>query len=367
MLPLQNPDGSDPFQGYNEARFLAMKAFAIRLGFLFAALPLLVFLLPSQLRTPQGPVNICWPMSVSLLTVTYPLALFTRLPRKALVGILYGGVSMGLGMGIWTLSLIPHGFVLYMWILLYPLFMTSMLATPFDLRANLAGSVVLLLIPPAMVWTGAVRGFPLARFYVMVLPLVLVISCFMFLLEGILKADHGYLKRIEHLAQRDGLTGTFNRRFFMEEADRLMKLVRRTHLPCSLIMIDIDHFKLVNDRYGHPAGDQVIRETARVVQLALRETDLFGRIGGEEFVAFLPDANLESGLRVAERVRAAIEQTRVPVPGLETPICFTISLGVVSAQAGGFSLDDLLERADKALYAAKQGGRNRAEANGSSA
>jgi|GEM_PF-6521526 len=363
MATFQNPDDPDPLQGFNEARFLAMKAFAIRLGFLYAAIPMLMFLVPSHLRLSMGPATIGLPLGATLVAVTYPLALFTRLPRKALVGILYGSVSIVLGMGIWTLSRIPYGFVLYMWILLYPLFQTSMLATPFDLRANIAGTALLLLIPGAMAWVGAAPGFPLARFYIMVMPVILATTIFMFLLEGVLKANHLYLNRIEHLAQRDGLTGIFNRRFFMEEADRFMKLTRRVHLPCSLIMIDIDHFKRVNDRYGHPVGDQVIRETVRVIQSALREADLFGRIGGEEFTVFLSNANLESSLMAAERVRSAIEQTRVSVQGLEMPICFTISLGVANVQTDVDSLEALLARADKALYAAKQGGRNRAVAN----
>jgi len=250
-------------------------------------------------------------------------------------------------------------------ILIFPLFQTWMLALPFELRANLAGFALLLLIPGAMAWAGAAPGFPLARFYVMVMPLILAMLFFMVLIERVLKANHEYLIRIEHLAQRDGLTGTFNRRFFMEEADRFMKLTRRVHLPCSLIMIDIDHFKRVNDRYGHPVGDRVICETVRVIQSSLREADLFGRIGGEEFTVFLSNANLESSLMAAERVRTAIEQTRVAVQGQEMPICFTISLGVANAQTDGDSLEALLARADKALYAAKQGGRNRAVADGS--
>jgi two-component system cell cycle response regulator len=127
------------------------------------------------------------------------------------------------------------------------------------------------------------------------------------------------------------------------------------------MLLDIDHFKKINDTYGHPAGDDVLREFAGRIGRNLRNFDLAGRIGGEEFVAILPDTGIETAMAVAERLRGQIAGAPMTAKGVEGPIPVTTSLGVTIASDPGESVDDLIGRADRALYAAKRNGRNRVE------
>lgn len=157
----------------------------------------------------------------------------------------------------------------------------------------------------------------------------------------------------QQLAHQDGLTQLLNRRRFMELARKEFERTRRHHHPLSVVMFDVDHFKAVNDTYGHGVGDDVLRGVAQACAAQLRQTDLLARYGGEEFVALLPDTDLHAAREVARRLREHVEKLQ-PHPQVRV----TISLGVASYQAQA-SLEALLENADQALYHAKNGGRNR--------
>ncbi|MBI3513630.1 MAG: GGDEF domain-containing protein [Proteobacteria bacterium] len=156
----------------------------------------------------------------------------------------------------------------------------------------------------------------------------------------------------------DPLTGLFNRRTFLEMSSKAEARARRHGKATSLLMIDIDHFKRINDTYGHPAGDQVIKALADTAAKMMRPTDILARYGGEEFVVTLPETDADVATRVAERLRAMLEQLVVPADGRE--VRFTISVGVATFLTG-VPLDQAMARADQALYRAKQGGRNRVE------
>ncbi|MBN2801005.1 MAG: GGDEF domain-containing protein [Deltaproteobacteria bacterium] len=164
-------------------------------------------------------------------------------------------------------------------------------------------------------------------------------------------------RRLRELTTRDPLTGVANRRLLYERADLELTRHRRYTRPISLCMIDIDHFKRVNDTYGHACGDLVLQEVARQIGLALRETDLVARFGGEEFACLLPESDLATATAIAERIRVAIAATRVPCMELGGRV--TISIGVATFDQGCTALDVLLARADQALYQAKAEGRNR--------
>jgi len=159
-------------------------------------------------------------------------------------------------------------------------------------------------------------------------------------------------------ASMDPLTGMFNRRGFSEACGRMIEREAKAGRPVTVMIFDIDHFKSINDRFGHPAGDEMLRLFSTVVISNLRISDLSGRIGGEEFAALLPCA-LEEGVLVAERVREAFETSGVVVE--EGPVDTTVSIGVAGGPAGT-ELEVLLAAADTALYQAKRGGRNRVEA-----
>jgi diguanylate cyclase (GGDEF)-like protein len=133
--------------------------------------------------------------------------------------------------------------------------------------------------------------------------------------------------------------------------------VRRYHHPVSLIMLDLDDFKSINDTYGHPQGDVVLRHVARVVREGSRETDFPARYGGEEMALILPHTDLEGAYAIAERVRTAIDELRIPQLNGQGPLRITASLGVAASSAG--DKDSLIADADGALYAAKRQGKNR--------
>jgi len=159
-------------------------------------------------------------------------------------------------------------------------------------------------------------------------------------------------------ASMDPLTSLFNRRGFAEASARLIEREARAGRPVTALIFDIDHFKSINDRFGHPGGDEVLKLFAIVVVNTLRISDLSGRIGGEEFAALLP-CSLEDGLIAAERVREAFANSGIAVE--EGPVNTTVSVGVAGGPAGT-ELEVLLAAADTALYQAKRSGRNRVEA-----
>lgn len=161
------------------------------------------------------------------------------------------------------------------------------------------------------------------------------------------------------LSSRDGLTGLANQRQFRLVLDRELDRVSRTGEPLALLLIDIDHFKRINDRHGHPAGDQVLMAMARMLETGVRPMDTVARIGGEEWAIVLPSSLPAHACGTAERLRAEIEHTPVFLEG-GMPVEYTISCGVAAAASwAATSTTGLIAEADRALYAAKRAGRNR--------
>lgn len=158
----------------------------------------------------------------------------------------------------------------------------------------------------------------------------------------------------------DFLTGAMNRRAFLTAAERATFKARQLHQPLCLLMADIDHFKCINDTYGHPTGDKVIRHFALCVEGSLRKTDCVGRVGGEEFAILLPGTTLHGGMLVAERIRERFASTTAAMTQSEQPVSATVSIGMVCVSAG--TLEDMFLQADQLLYKAKNSGRNRVEA-----
>ena len=162
------------------------------------------------------------------------------------------------------------------------------------------------------------------------------------------------------IAQVDHLTGALTRRGFVDQAQREMERTLRYGRASSLIMIDVDHFKRVNDTYGHSIGDQVLKQIASLAETTLRPCDLFGRLGGEEFALLMPETSGAAALVVAERLRNTIAEHPMTLHGGGT-IHVTASFGVAELSASFNTLTAWLERADTMLYAAKSGGRNRTQ------
>ena len=162
----------------------------------------------------------------------------------------------------------------------------------------------------------------------------------------------------EQLAVTDPLTGAFNRRHFFIIGERRFVHSRRAQEQVSVLLLDIDDFKAINDRHGHAVGDRVLIEVARACKAGMRERDLLARYGGEEFVALLPAADLARALQVAERVRATVAAISIASDG-GVAVRPTVSVGVAIPTVASASFDALLAQADSAMYVAKRSGKNR--------
>jgi len=165
------------------------------------------------------------------------------------------------------------------------------------------------------------------------------------------------LKLVE-LAEKDPLTGLLNPRSYYEVTNRMIWLAQRTSTSYAVLFIDLDHFKSINDRFGHEAGDSVLRRVADCLAANMRQSDVIGRIGGEEFSVFLPDTDLEGATQLSEKLRAEIESLEHAVTDTKI-IQVTASFGIARHLPTDHSVGDIQKRADRAMYQAKKLGRNR--------
>ena len=195
--------------------------------------------------------------------------------------------------------------------------------------------------------TGAVQTFTYLTGYIL-----MIVNGFGFLLLCKEKDD----RKMELLATIDSLTGLVNRRAFFELTAGARGLASRQRHPIALMMLDLDHFKAINDRFGHAVGDQALCVFAQAALDALREPDILGRLGGEEFAVALPGTDLAGAVQAAERVRVAVKAARVP--DCDADYVFTVSIGVVLIHPDEH-INAALARADHALYVAKSSGRDR--------
>jgi len=164
-------------------------------------------------------------------------------------------------------------------------------------------------------------------------------------------------EQVEALAVTDGLTGLFVRNYFLGRAKEELARCARHQLSCTLLMADLDLFKQKNDTYGHLVGDVVLKDVARLLQRNLRDIDLIARFGGEEFILLLVETNIEQAMPIAQRLKQLVEVH--PIHAYDELLTQTISVGVAGFPDHAQTLDELIERADQALYAAKRAGRNR--------
>lgn len=178
-------------------------------------------------------------------------------------------------------------------------------------------------------------------------------------LIGAIRSKEKAQAKLEYQAKIDELTGLRNRRAFIEELNTEIERSHRYSRPLSLLMIDVDYFKKINDQYGHSAGDEVLRSMGKLFKDTFRGLDIAGRIGGEEFCVILPETDIKSAAEAAERIRSRFEKLKITAGSNE--ISATLSTGVSALLISDTSPETIMERADKALYLAKDNGRNRIE------
>ncbi|MBV8679734.1 MAG: diguanylate cyclase [Aquitalea sp.] len=164
----------------------------------------------------------------------------------------------------------------------------------------------------------------------------------------------------QEAAQTDGLTGLYNRRYAMRYLPQIWDEAQHSQQALSALMLDIDHFKVINDEHGHDVGDAILQEFAKILQLLCRRSDIICRFGGEEFLIVLPDTRLTTAIQVAERIRTTLAGRNMLATSLALKM--TVSIGVAEKQAGQANIEALIKAADQALYQAKRSGRNRVEA-----
>ncbi len=220
--------------------------------------------------------------------------------------------------------------------------------------ACIGGSVA---ITAGVTWlaTGSVR-MGLGMFIAVLAPALLVPigSYFHISLAARLREANEQLKT---LSETDPLTGTYNRRRFLEVAEHQLALARRHCFPTSVLIIDFDHFKSINDEFGHLAGDRVLVDASELIRRMLRDSDTLARFGGEEFICLLPHTAREGALMVAQRIREAIRGEAFHHDGQTLRV--SVSIGGVTCETSDTSLERLTSKADTLLYQAKQGGRDR--------
>lgn len=164
-------------------------------------------------------------------------------------------------------------------------------------------------------------------------------------------------EKLHHMATHDTLTGALNARAYYTACEHLIHLAKRHGTPFSVLFVDLDHFKSVNDTYGHAAGDIVLKSVAQTLGSSIRNSDALGRIGGEEFSIFLPNTDLAGAIQLGESIRHSIEHL---MPVIESgPLKITASIGVAECRSGSHSMQDIQHQADEAMYQAKKSGRNR--------
>jgi len=228
----------------------------------------------------------------------------------------------------------------------------------FSLRWNFFFTLASAAIPQLLALAGYAPGFLHAQYA------VLIWTCAMFTMLFQTGTAYNYLRRwqierqLEVISNTDPMTGTGNRRSFMPLMADEVRRARRLHQGLALLAIDIDHFKCINDTYGHAAGDEVIRALANTCRKAARDIDALARLGGEEFAVLLPGTNLQQAVAAAERIRKAAGETEVHCLN-GVAIRFSVSIGVAELHADDADEDHFLARADALLYQAKNSGRNR--------
>lgn len=224
-------------------------------------------------------------------------------------------------------------------------------------------AVVNLLLLAAIVRTGTeprpIDRMPVAAWTLLILMVLSVALIF----AAVLLVNQKLQARLRETAQRDQLTGALRRHVLEETVEREIARSRRHHRPLALLLLDLDHFKAINDRYGHHAGDVALRRFAETAQAGLRREDLLGRTGGEEFCILLPDTDRDGAVRLAERLREAVEVLSIEAEG--QPLNLTVSIGIAMLAGQDDSWSGLSRAADIALYRAKSEGRNRVVVAGS--
>jgi diguanylate cyclase (GGDEF)-like protein len=344
---------------YSEARYVEYRRLALRVGIVAAVLILGLWL--RDVREHPGSALSTLPfrllMAAGVLLYVAALALRARRRLTLLAGYAAVLVIEFVVLAIW--DRLGAGYSAGIPDYLYMYLLAPLLMLQFSLREIVLVLVTVGLVPNLQVALGIAPVFPLHQFNVVMWPACAIVAYWLYEFDLVFR--HLFLSRRQAHEQafKDPLTQLGNRRYFDERGNGVLALARRRGRPFSVLMIDIDHFKRVNDEHGHAAGDEVLRALGATLAASLRGGDVCGRLGGEEFAVVLPDENGAGGAAAAERLRRGLERLGASPAAARGPIDITVSIGVAAYPEDGDTLEALLARADGRLFRAKQGGRNR--------
>lgn len=349
---------------YLQARYDQYRPFALMLGIATVFVPMGLWLRDylNYAQGAWGTLGLRLLMSAGVLA--YVAALALRAPRRVALLTAYLGVLIIDVAGSMSWGSVPiHasvGYADYMYLFL----LAPLLLLPLSLAEVVAVLVTVCLVPNLQVAFGMTVRFSLPLFNLVMWPACLIAAFSLYQFDLVFRRLFLVQRQVSEQALTDPLTGLGNRRYFDERGNGALALARRRARPLAVLMIDIDHFKRINDRHGHTAGDAVLCALGNVLKASLRGGDFCGRLGGEEFAVVLPEEDSAGGASAAERLRRGLEQMRASSPAVRGPIGVTVSIGVAAYPEDGDSLAALLLRADERLYRAKEGGRNRVVADG---
>ena len=354
VMAFPSPDAED---AYLHARFVAYRGFSLLVSLAAALLTLGLWLRDFA----DDPVGAHRTMPIRFLmaggVLIYAVALWLRLRRGMALFAGYVAVVVieFVVLLIWERLSGGYaaGFPGYMYIYL----LTPLMVMPFTVAEALPLLVVIGVVPNLQVVLGLAPGFPLLAFNVLVWPACAIVAFSLYEFDRVFRRLFLAQRQVREQAMKDPLTRLGNRRYFMERAQAALARRQRRGGSLAVLMLDIDRFKEINDRYGHQAGDEVLRALGGVLAGSVRASDVCGRLGGEEFALVLQDEEREGAAAAAERLRTAIERLHVG-SGRKEWIRFSASIGVAACPQDGESLASLMKRADARLYHAKEGGRN---------
>ena len=311
----------------------------------------------------HDPANAFATLPLRLLMVAavglYCAALLARLRRAVILACGYAAIVVVefAIMAMW--SGLSAGYVASFPAYLFVFLITPLILLPFSFRESASALLLVPIVPNVQIALGMAPDFPALGFNAMIWPACAMALFVQFQFDALSREVFRTRRSLDELARRDALTGLGNRRHLVEHGTDLLAVAQRHGRPLGLLMLDVDHFKQINDRHGHAAGDDVLRFLGATIPLYLRATDVVGRTGGEEFAIVLPETGAAVAAEAAERLCAAIAAVAVPCDAAPHPISITISVGVAGADSQTRSFEALLARADRALYRAKREGRNR--------
>jgi diguanylate cyclase (GGDEF)-like protein len=312
---------------YMDQKFLDTRIMAMLVGFASSALAVGLWSWDWVIDPLAAHRVLSSRLLLGAILICYPLSIVAGLKRKYLPWIYIFAVLITEGFFLYHLSLLETGLVYGIAGFMYWFILPVFLGLPYPPLTTIFCFIFVALIPNVLVPFGISPSFELIKYNALIWPTCAIGIFITLLLDQLYRRIFLYRHTAEVLAHFDSLTGIANRRHFMVTCESLLELCRRNGNPVSVIMLDIDHFKNINDNYGHPSGDIVLRHVSDILKDGVRKSDFLGRYGGEEFVIVLPETSPDDALQVAEKIRRKVESSPIKI-NTEVTLNTTLSAGV---------------------------------------